>query len=217
MFYMYYNYFFLALIFFLGFFIVKDDIKFRKIRNKYILLGFIAGVFLYFAGFIAGITAVDYLLKVAVNSLIALAVGFFIWRLNFWPAGDAKLFFLLSFLLPLKYYYNSYLPYFPSFVLLFNSFICALFVILPVLVSGVLKELKRTFVKNSQTESEIFLQSEPSRTLNGQKTNRLQIAFLIILDVWREKISERLPFSPFFFAGAVFALILKGWVMFWLR
>ena len=37
--------------------------------------------------------------------------------------GDAKLFFLFSFLLPLKYYWRSYLPIFPSFALLINIFI----------------------------------------------------------------------------------------------
>jgi len=40
-----------------------------------------------------------------------------------WSAGDAKLFFVFSLLIPISYYSKSYLPVFPSFALLVNIFI----------------------------------------------------------------------------------------------
>ncbi len=186
------DYLFLSVIFILGFFIVKDDIKFRRIRNKYVFAGLSAGAFLYFACFFSGSVSADYMLKVAVNSSISLAVGFLIWRLNFWPAGDAKLFFILSLLLPLKYFSNSYLPYFPSFIILLNSFICALIFLLPILVW---------------------------KTAAKIRTGGLNFSTLpfIVRGIFEQELRQSWSFSPFLFAGTVLAVILRGWVMFWLR
>jgi len=65
----------------------------------------------------------NYLSKVILNVVIALTIAFLMWRFKAWAAGDAKLFMVYSLLIPLKYYWKSYLVYFPSFVLLINIFI----------------------------------------------------------------------------------------------
>ncbi|MFH1529365.1 MAG: hypothetical protein ABIK09_01380 [Pseudomonadota bacterium] len=72
-----------------------------------------------------------YWVYVALNTGLAFGLGFLLWTLGLWAAGDGKLFGLLAFLLPLSVYRNNYLDWFPSFVLFFNTFI-AVFAILVV-------------------------------------------------------------------------------------
>jgi len=121
-----FNYISLAGISLLGFFIVKKDLLLKKISNKLIIIGFLFGFSLFFFGFFNGYVDPSYLEKVFINTLLAFFVAFIIWQLGFWPAGDSKLFILLAFLLPLHYYRNSYLQFFPAFALLFNIFIAFL-------------------------------------------------------------------------------------------
>ena len=64
----------------------------------------------------------NYFLDVAINSLISLAVAYILWHFELWAAGDAKLFFVFSFLLPLKYYSSGAFPHFPALALLLNVF-----------------------------------------------------------------------------------------------
>lgn len=120
---MIFYYFSLSIIFFISLFVAWEDINTKKIRNHWIVLGFVAGCLLFLIGYISGFVSSGYILKIIVNSALSLAVGFIIWRLGFWPAGDSKLFVLFSFLLPLHYYWKTYLEYFPSFVLLVNIFV----------------------------------------------------------------------------------------------
>ena len=99
-----------------------EDIKFGKIRNKWILIGLFLGIGAHLIGLASDVFSWDYIFKVYFNAAIALFLGYLIWHFNGWSAGDAKLFFVFSLLLPLKFYRQSYLPYFPSFVILINTF-----------------------------------------------------------------------------------------------
>ncbi len=140
---------FLPFIFLIGLVTSYGDIRYGKVRNKWILLGLIWGltiiIFFFVWYFIASpitryyyfeiqnlpddspapvfTVSLVYLARVILNTVIALVVAFLMWRFNAWAAGDAKLFVVYALLLPLKYYWKSYLPYFPSFVLLINIFI----------------------------------------------------------------------------------------------
>jgi len=140
---------FLPLLFFISLVISYEDVKYGKVRNRWILLGLIWGLavisfffiwyfiaspvshFFYFnilklsTGSLAPVFTVSlsYLGKCLVNFSIALIIAFLMWRFKAWAAGDAKLFMVYSLLIPLKYYWKSYLAYFPSFVLLINIFI----------------------------------------------------------------------------------------------
>ena len=67
-----------------------------------------------------------HLLDVVVNAVVAFALGLLLWWVGVWAAGDAKLFALLAFLLPLDFYETNLLAVFPSFVLFFNTFVCIL-------------------------------------------------------------------------------------------
>ncbi len=143
------NILFILLISILSFFIIRDDIKHKKIKNKFILAGFFIGCGLFLVGFLVGFVQLIYLRDVLINFCLALTVAYLFWLAAFWPAGDAKLFALFSFLLPLHYYWKSYLPFFPSIMLLANIFICVYIVLflrsLIYLVRFIYKERKFLF------------------------------------------------------------------------
>ena len=140
------------------------DIKYGKIFNKWIVIGFLYGisfyVFLFFYNFffIFQISNIKYLTEVGINCLISFFVGYSLWHFKLWSAGDAKFFTICAFLLPLKFYSKSYLPYFPSFNLLANLFIPLLFVLTSTAIyleireffdyRGKLKNIKKLSLKN---------------------------------------------------------------------
>jgi|GEM_PF-2732010 len=135
------DYLFLPILFFIGLVTSYQDFYHGKIKNKWIIFGATWGIGIwllllgwsqlsqilasaYSVGFVYIMP--EYILKVAVNSFISLAVGYLLWYFDLWSAGDAKLFFVVSLLLPLRYYWKSAVPYFPSAVLLINIFSFAL-------------------------------------------------------------------------------------------
>ncbi len=111
------------------------DIKKGIIPNKLIVTGFVWGLSFYGALFLLKSLAGSDVLYMGVlwkiiDTVIAVLVGYFLWGLNFWSAGDGKLFGLYAFLMPLTFYSESYIDYFPSFNLLINLFVPLLFIIL---------------------------------------------------------------------------------------
>ena len=150
------DYFLLIPIFIIGVIASFEDFKYGKIKNKWIKIGFLWGLaiftlyvfwnfFFLFLEYLKIVPVSVFLLKfsylgeVFLNTSIALVVGFLMWHWNTWSAGDAKLFALFSFLLPLKFYANTYLSYFPSFALLVNIFIIALGIFLIILIYNFLQ------------------------------------------------------------------------------
>lgn len=113
----------------------KEDIESGKIRNKWIMAGFVLGFFVYFIFGIGTILAQtglfpvkvflapSFYLQVLANSAVGFAVGYLLWHFKVWSAGDAKLFSLFIFLIPLRHYSRTYLDIFPGFALLMNIFI----------------------------------------------------------------------------------------------
>lgn len=131
---------FLPGIFIIGFITCYQDFKEGKIKNKWIKLGIVWAIFAvlilflgsadipfikYFSGGYSIIMPQGYFLKFFLNVLFSLVAMYALWYFDLWSAGDAKLFFVFTLLLPLKYYGNSFLPFFPSFVLLLNIFLLA--------------------------------------------------------------------------------------------
>ncbi len=102
------------------------DVKKGTIPNKYILAGLSWGaalysfLFFYHVLFLNSTDVFNYLPPAVLNGIIAVSVGYLIWRLGFWSAGDGKLFGLYGLLLPLEYYSDFYIEYFPAFALLAN-------------------------------------------------------------------------------------------------
>jgi hypothetical protein len=106
-----------------------EDIYQGKIKNRHILIALIIGFLIYIAMTIHTILTPNqnvywmYLVETLINSIIALVLGFILWIINFWSAGDAKLFFAYSFIIPISIYSINRIPFFGSFYLIFNSFI----------------------------------------------------------------------------------------------
>jgi hypothetical protein len=135
------DYLFLPPLVFIGLVTSYQDFRYGKIRNKWIIFGATwgIGIWLLLLGWSQlshvisqshfmdfALIMPSYILKVAVNSSISLVVGYLLWYFDLWSAGDAKLFFVISLLLPLKYYWKSAFPFFYSAILLINIFSFAL-------------------------------------------------------------------------------------------
>ena len=125
----YINLLFLSPLIIIGIACSYTDIKYGKIFNKWIVFSFITIFFLYVFLFFYGVD-LNYILEAILNGAIAFLGGYLLWQLKLWSAGDAKLFSIYAFLIPLHFYSKSYIPYFPSFNLLINLFIPILFMLI---------------------------------------------------------------------------------------
>ena len=162
------DYFFLIPLFIIGIITSYEDLRYGKIRNKWIEIGFLWGggifIILIFGDLITSHFSVsslgvfrfnfDYLKDVLFNTGIAFGVGFLMWHLRVWSAGDAKLFTLFAFLLPLRFYSRSFLNYFPSFALLLNIFIVSLGAFSIVTLLEVFTKRKIKFPQNKKIVKE---------------------------------------------------------------
>lgn len=114
------------MILFLGIITSYEDVKFWKIRNKWIVLGISYVILIYFLLYFfytvynLNLMHLNYLL---INGILALIIGFLIWFFGLWTAGDAKLFFSYSVLIPLDAYKSILFTYFPAANLLLLTFI----------------------------------------------------------------------------------------------
>ena len=112
-------YWFLPMILFLGIATSYEDIKLGKIRNKWILMAIGYSVIVNAVLFSLNYYNIDYLIKFLANDLLSLIVGFVIWYANLWTAGDAKLLFAFTILIPI----HSPHSYFFFLTFLSNIFI----------------------------------------------------------------------------------------------
>jgi hypothetical protein len=118
---------------------------------------------------------ISYLLAVGVNVVLAFVLGVSLWLLGQWAAGDAKMFAALSLGLPLAAYANNYISWFPSFVLLFNTFV-AMFAFLAV---ELLSRLSKSMVSSrGQVLSEGI--RSVARKINENKLHALKIVVMFI-------------------------------------
>jgi Flp pilus assembly protein protease CpaA len=129
------NFLFLFPIAVIGLICSYTDIKYGKIFNKWISLGFLYILLLYLFLFSYNFSAgneenIHYLLRLSANGFTALLGGYILWHFKLWSAGDAKLFAVYSFLIPLSFYSKSHIILFPSFNLLINLFVPLLFILM---------------------------------------------------------------------------------------
>jgi len=120
--------FFLPAILIFGIITSYEDIKYGKIRNKYILFAFFYSILAYFIVLISYKALniplnYSYFADLIINLLFAVVAGFLFWNFKLWSAADGKLFIAYAVLIPLTFYSNFYTNYFPSLALLINSFI----------------------------------------------------------------------------------------------
>lgn len=142
--------YFLPAIIALGIITSYEDIKFGKIRNKWIILALTYAVITYcilitYHYLTAGLNQ-HYLIELLTNTLFAVAVGFGAWYLGIWTAGDGKLFIAFSALIPLSVYTVGYQAWIPSITLLINIFISASLIMFVFMIFKVRpKDIKKVF------------------------------------------------------------------------
>ncbi|MFC1517795.1 hypothetical protein ACFL5G_04465 [Candidatus Margulisiibacteriota bacterium] len=126
-----------SLVIVLGVVTSYSDIVLKKVYNNALQRYFFIGVLIFIiflgislAGQAKGMYNLFYFRDVLINAFTAFLVAIIFWYLHVWAAADAKLFAVYAFLLPLSFYANQYLKYFPSFLLLLNIFMPALLYLL---------------------------------------------------------------------------------------
>lgn len=133
----------IPIVFIIGIITTIEDYQEGKIRNKWIKQGITYGLIYYAAMILITIIGTfkldqhisyitqnftysytyfefSYYVWVIVNTAIAFVGGFLLWHLKLWTGGDAKLFSLYVFLIPLGFYSQAYIPIFPALALLIN-------------------------------------------------------------------------------------------------
>lgn len=126
--------FFLPAILALGTITSYQDIKYGKIRNRWILAALAyavivnAALITYYAthGGVSG----GYVAELGTNLLFAVLAGFGFWIAGIWTAGDGKLFIAFAALIPLSSYSIGYQKWVPSFTLSVNIFAAAILIML---------------------------------------------------------------------------------------
>ena len=117
----------IAAIVLLGIITSYEDIRQNKIRNRWISTAISIGIALNVgaiinAHFSSGIDN-SYLSTFLLNIGISILAGYLLYHFELWSAGDGKLFIAYSLLVPLDFYQFGFIKYFPSAVLLVNSFV----------------------------------------------------------------------------------------------
>jgi Flp pilus assembly protein protease CpaA len=93
-------------------------------------------------------------LHLFLNPAAGLIIGFLFYLSGLWKAGDAKLFFTYSLLLPVNYY-SSLLPL-SCFTLLINTFLITFLFLLPLLIYGIIHNKAKIFNKATLAKSGLF-------------------------------------------------------------
>ncbi len=126
------------------------DIRYKKIFNRWILSGVFVALTLYLYIFFFENNG-QYVSSLVMNGVIAFVIGYLLWHLKLWAAGDAKLFTVFALLMPFGFYSKSYIPIFPSFNLMVNLFVPLLAVLIALAIINTAKEIfvmRKNFLKS---------------------------------------------------------------------
>jgi Flp pilus assembly protein protease CpaA len=124
---------FFGLILIIGVITTFTDLKNKKIYNQHLVIGAIVSLI---ATAYVSIFQHEHVLFHFINGSIAFLIGFILHRSSLWKGGDAKLFTLYAFIMPVPVYSHIL---FPSVVDLFaNSFIAGTIILLPLFIKDIL-------------------------------------------------------------------------------
>ncbi len=142
---------FLPGIILLGIITTYTDLKEGKIKNKHIILALAYTIIIYsiliFSG--SGTIRINYFIELTVMCALSLITGFIIWYAGLWTAGDAKLFFAYSALIPLSVYKYGHIQYFDSTNILVNTFVPVFLYMFVTLMFKTNSKQKLHFLKKS--------------------------------------------------------------------
>ncbi|OGF24991.1 hypothetical protein A2303_05340 [Candidatus Falkowbacteria bacterium RIFOXYB2_FULL_47_14] len=190
----------LPAVFFIGTITSIEDIRMNKIRNKWILFGSAYGLAALFGLLIWNLSAYSisdfyytniakiglgdprpvftvhwgFFWKTGLNGFLSLILGFALWKNNIMAAGDAKLFFVYALLIPINYYWRSYLPLFPSLALLINIFAVVLGYFL---IRSAVYFLARSVRRLGRTAAGAEVTKEKTASKRGEYRRQLKMIF----------------------------------------
>jgi len=112
----------------LGLITSYEDYKHGKIRNKWLLLALTYAVIVTISLVVFLLLNNEnvrggYFIEFLANAGLMLIVGALLWKASLWTAGDAKLLFIYSILIPLSVYQYGYVKWFPGNILMINTFV----------------------------------------------------------------------------------------------
>ncbi len=182
------------------------DVKYGKIPNKLIGFGFAYALLLFLSLFsydrllFQNPENIRYILESILNGAIAFVVGYALWYFKLWSAGDGKLFALYALLLPLGFYSEVFVSYFPSFNLLVNLFFPLLMVLMAGAAFTAFKERER-IMKNIRKE-ENWTPNNIKKGFIGLGKMLLDYVFIIIIIQFLFRFGGKLmganiDFNPF--------------------
>ncbi|MFA5271064.1 MAG: prepilin peptidase [Candidatus Omnitrophota bacterium] len=146
------NIYFYSLIFLTGILTIYTDIRERKIKNIHLLIICLCACLLYCILLLSGnLKASPHLI---LNPVAGLIIGFIFYLSGLWKAGDAKLFFTYSLLLPVNYY-STILPL-SCFTLFINTFLISFLFLLPLLIYGIIHNKTEMFNKAALKQARLF-------------------------------------------------------------
>ncbi len=121
------DYFSILFVVLLGAVTSYEDIKERKIRNKWIWPAILIGMALQalkvvYIIAVGGVINPYYFRQYAINFMLTFLIGVVLWEIKIWNAADAKLFLAFSALIPISRYDWGYKEFFPAGVVLINTF-----------------------------------------------------------------------------------------------
>ena len=123
----------LPMILLLGAVTTYTDIKYGKIRNRWIVYGCLYALAIILLSFfwykLGGLDTTiqrngdfSFFIETFINFVFALFIGILLWVNGGWCAADAKLFTTFALLTPVFIYTDGYVRYFPSIAILINTF-----------------------------------------------------------------------------------------------
>lgn len=122
----------ISIILIVGALTTYTDFKKQKILNQHLALGAILCIIAF--GYAAIFTNEPVVMHI-INGLIASLIGWLLFQLDLWRGGDAKLFTLYAFLMPITTYNTNHLP---NVISLFAcSFIIGMIFLTPVFIKDI--------------------------------------------------------------------------------
>ncbi|MFH1641592.1 MAG: A24 family peptidase C-terminal domain-containing protein [Nanoarchaeota archaeon] len=125
------------------------DIKYGKIKNKVIVFALSYALIFQFIYFSVFSVEYSYIIQSIFNVVSALIIGYLMWDVGLWTAGDGKLFLAYATLIPLFIYNKaSNIPFFSSMNILINTFVpLFFFFLINLLIKTSLIQKKASFKK----------------------------------------------------------------------
>ncbi len=135
--------FFYTIILILGFATSYTDIKFRKIRNRHLLLATAFGLATY--TYLIASHQMAFNINLIWNFFIGLGIGLLLYFTDTWGAGDAKLFTVFCLLMPTEKYSSIF--FFPPLAIFANIFLLSTLAILILSAKQIIKDRKEILKK----------------------------------------------------------------------